>query len=451
MNYTLDFQSTHLQHLSLLTARNLSIEAIRRLIHDHLLLEESELENILLLRIQEPMTIALTVMYVASFVLGFIGNIMSIKVLTGKRSKRMTGVSATRSLLVNLAICDLMVVCICMPITLGNQIYRAWIYGDFLCRAVPFIQAVSVSASVLSLTVISINRYYSVHNPLNARSFFTWRKIFCTIIIVWIFSSGICMPLIFMNKRDEIRPIENRPFVFPSCREMWPQARLKQVYNFILFCTLYCLPVTFNLVISFLTGWKLWSASRHFKDFDSRSQTVPTSRLKNRKKIAKMVVALVLLFAVSWLPFYMVDIWIDFNSPDSQKEETPSPWVLNVRPFAQWLGLTNSSLNPICYCFVGDLYRSAKEMKSRYQRRIMSFFRLSLSEELSSSRKISFKRSVNASRKDSVCSTSVINHVSDCDQYTYRCESALCTKQPAAANVFTVRRQSSTESHQTKL
>uniref|UniRef100_A0A3B3SDZ0 G-protein coupled receptors family 1 profile domain-containing protein n=1 Tax=Paramormyrops kingsleyae TaxID=1676925 RepID=A0A3B3SDZ0_9TELE len=321
------------------------------------------LERLILLTIREPTTIALTVMYALSFAVGFVGNVMSIWVLSSHRSKRFPGVSATRSLLVNLAVCDLMVVCVCMPITLGHTIYTAWVYGDFLCRAVPFTQAVSVSASVLSLTVISINRYYSVQNPLNARSFITWRKIFWTIVVVWVLSSGICSPLIFMNKRDEILLMEDQPFVLPICRELWPQARLKQAYNVVLFVALYCLPVTFNLTVGFLTGRRLWSMPHNFSD--SRSQVMYTARLKTRKKIAKMVVALVLLFAVSWLPLYVADLWID-------RVLHPPPWVLQLRPFAQWLGLTNSSLNPFCYCFIGDLYRSARVIRTKYHTRLIS-------------------------------------------------------------------------------
>uniref|UniRef100_H3AXB0 G-protein coupled receptors family 1 profile domain-containing protein n=1 Tax=Latimeria chalumnae TaxID=7897 RepID=H3AXB0_LATCH len=351
--------------IDLLIPENLSLQGYWNLSLDTFINRNvGELENILLLTIKEPITIALTIMYVLSFIVGFAGNVMAIKVLTRKRSTRRSTVSATRSLLINLAICDLMVVCVCMPITLGTLIYKAWIYGDFLCRAVPFIQAVSVSASVLSLTVISVNRYYNVHNPLNARFFFTSRKILWTILVVWVLSSGICMPLIFMNKRDEIELIEGLPFVFPVCREIWPQVKLKQAYNFLLFCVLYCLPVLFNLIICFLTGRKLWIYPSHFKKCDTSNQVLPTSRLKIRKKIAKMVVALVLLFAIAWLPFYMVDIWIDLNSSQSSGNTTPL-WIMQLRPFAQWLGLTNSSLNPICYCFVGDLYRNVCETSLR--------------------------------------------------------------------------------------
>ncbi|XP_029433074.1 galanin receptor type 1-like [Rhinatrema bivittatum] len=362
--------------LTLLKRENLSARAMENGSQE---LNVDELEKMLFLFVKEPVTISLTAMYVISFVVGFVGNIMSIKVLTRKRSSQMSGLSATRSPLINLAVCDLLVVCVCMPIAVGNLIYKAWVYGDFLCRAVPFIQAVSVSASVLSLTVISVNRYYNVHNPLNARSFFTQKKILCTIVIVWVLSSSICMPLIFMNKRDEIGIFEGLPLVFPICREIWPQIRFKQAYNFLLFCALYCLPVLFNLVICFLTVRKLWWDTSNFKDCDSSNQSMPASRLKMRKKVAKMVIALLSLFAVSWLPVYILDIWIDFNI-QSSPDVAPSPWVLQLRPFAQWLGLTNSSLNPICYCFVGDLYRSAKEIKSKYHRRMISLLDFSFSE-----------------------------------------------------------------------
>ncbi len=83
----------------------------------------------------EPDTIVLMVMYVISFVTGLVGNIMALWVLTRRRN-RLSGASATRRLLVNLAVCDMMVVCVCMPVNLGHQVYNAWVFGDFLCRAV---------------------------------------------------------------------------------------------------------------------------------------------------------------------------------------------------------------------------------------------------------------------------------------------------------------------------
>lgn len=185
----------------------------------------ADLESMLLWTLHEPSTIALTVMYCLSFIVGFVGNLMSLRVLTNRRSRRLAGVSATRSLLVNLAVCDLAVVCVCMPITLGTQIYAAWVYGDLLCRAVPFTQAVSVSASVLTLTVISVNRYFSVRSPLRARSMFTRRRILATVAVVWMVSLIMCAPIAVMNQRQEI---SFGTFAILVCKEEWPEHRLKQ-------------------------------------------------------------------------------------------------------------------------------------------------------------------------------------------------------------------------------
>ncbi|XP_051530643.1 neuropeptide SIFamide receptor [Myxocyprinus asiaticus] len=324
----------------------------------------------------DPDTIVLMVMYVISFITGLVGNIKALSVLTRRRN-RLSGASATRRLLINLAVCDMMVVCVCMPVNLGHQVYNAWVFGDFLCRAVPFVQAVSVSASVLSLAAISLNRYYSVHSPLHARYFFTGRKILCMISVVWIVSSVLCLPLFFMNTTKTLSLLDGLHTV-TVCVENWSKVKLRQGYNFLLFGSLYGFPVIFNLVICFLTSWKL-SRGNASTESNHLSLTSSESRLKTRKKIAKMVFALVLLFTFSWLPLYAVDIWIDSNIPsfpdrDDELNNVRHHWILQSRPFAQWLGLTNSSLNPLCYCFIGNLYRSAKRFRRSYRKKISSVF-----------------------------------------------------------------------------
>ncbi|OCT62680.1 hypothetical protein XELAEV_18043767mg [Xenopus laevis] len=322
-------------------------------------------------------------MYCLSFLAGLVGNIMALRVLGGRRRRRchLPTVSATRNLLVNLAVCDMMVICVCMPINLGHQLHSAWVFGAFLCRAVPFVQAVSVSASVLTLAAISLNRYYSVHSPLQARTFFTSKRILLMICLVWISSSSLCFPLIFMNKTQTL-VLSPGKLTIVLCTETWPSVHHKLFYNFLLFCALYGFPVSFNLLICFLTGRRLWGEND--KVIHNHNRSLSGSRLKIRKKIAKMVVALVLLFTLSWLPLYAVDMWIDINMmyvPSGEILADPQhEWILQLRPFAQWLGLTNSTLNPLCYCFVGNLYRSAKRFKSSYREKLSSIFSLSMSQ-----------------------------------------------------------------------
>ncbi|TRY55568.1 hypothetical protein DNTS_023161 [Danionella cerebrum] len=351
----------------------------------------------------EPDTIVLMVMYVLSFVTGLAGNVTALCVLTRRRN-RLSGASATRRLLVNLAVCDMMVVCVCMPVNLAHQVYNAWVFGDFLCRAVPFVQAVSVSASVLSLAAISLNRYYSVHSPLHARAFFTAQRMICMIAVVWLVSSALCLPLFVMNATKTLSLLDGL-HVVTVCVENWSKAKLRQGYNFLLFCTLYAFPVLFNLVICFLTTWKLSRGGAGFiSDPNQLAASSSTSRLKTRKRIAKMVFALVLLFTFSWLPLYAVDIWIDSHSPSSPDRgddlsTEEHHWVLQSRPFALWLGLTNSSLNPLCYCFIGNLYRSAKRFKESYREKMSSVLSMSSRSSMRSSASKLQQRNSGSSKK----------------------------------------------------
>ena len=39
-----------------------------------------------------------------------------------------------------------------------------WIFGEFLCKAMPYIQAVSVSASVYTLVAVALERYAKIGN-----------------------------------------------------------------------------------------------------------------------------------------------------------------------------------------------------------------------------------------------------------------------------------------------
>ncbi|XP_078509557.1 galanin receptor type 2-like [Lissotriton helveticus] len=327
----------------------------------------------------EPGTVFLLLLYCLSFLAGLAGNVLALRVLLARRrGGRLPGGSATRKLLVNLAVCDMMVICVCMPVNLGHQLYRAWIFGPLLCRAVPFVQAAAVSGSVLTLAGISLNRYYSVHRPLHARATCTSRRTSLMVGLVWAAASALCLPLLFMNSTRRLELLGGR-LVLLVCAESWPHARLRQAYNLLLFGALYAFPVAFNLVICFLTGRRLWGAPDRLAAPDSAAGG---SRLAARRKVAQMVLALVLLFTLSWLPLYVVDLWLDFNSaPSEDDEDDPGqprhPWVLQLRPFAQWLGLTNSALNPLCYCFVGSLYRSAVRFRDSYRQRFSSVFSLS--------------------------------------------------------------------------
>ncbi|KAF7386893.1 hypothetical protein HZH66_011345 [Vespula vulgaris] len=97
------------------------------------------------------------VAYVLVFVVGLIGNSFVIAVVY--RSPRMRTV--TNFFIVNLAVADVLVIVFCLPATLMSNIFVPWFLGWFMCKAVAYIQGVSVAASVYSLVAVSLDRYVS--------------------------------------------------------------------------------------------------------------------------------------------------------------------------------------------------------------------------------------------------------------------------------------------------
>lgn len=80
-------------------------------------------------RIQIPL-------YAVIFLLAVIGN--SLVILTLVQNKRMRTI--TNVFLLNLAISDLFLGVLCMPFTLVGALLRDFIFGEFMCKILPFLQ-----------------------------------------------------------------------------------------------------------------------------------------------------------------------------------------------------------------------------------------------------------------------------------------------------------------------
>jgi len=79
--------------------------------------------------------------YAILFLIGLIANIFVIIVIIKCRRMR----TLTNRFLLNLAISDLLATLICLPPTAYHHYDKRWIFGEFLCRFVPFIQGIFLS------------------------------------------------------------------------------------------------------------------------------------------------------------------------------------------------------------------------------------------------------------------------------------------------------------------
>ena len=86
--------------------------------------------------LERPSTIALITLYVPVFLLSLLGNGLVVLVVGRHAHLRR----AKNLFLVNLALSDLLVTLICMPLVVGEIVFRLWIYGEPMCKITGFMQ-----------------------------------------------------------------------------------------------------------------------------------------------------------------------------------------------------------------------------------------------------------------------------------------------------------------------
>ncbi|XP_050303222.1 trissin receptor-like [Anthonomus grandis grandis] len=120
-------------------------------------------------------------LYSIVFALCFFGNLLVILVVTMSRRLR----SITNFFLANLAVADFCVAIFCVYQNLLIYIVENWLLGDFLCKMYMFIQSLSSTASIFILVVICTERYFAILYPITCKQILTSIRLKLIICGVW--------------------------------------------------------------------------------------------------------------------------------------------------------------------------------------------------------------------------------------------------------------------------
>ncbi|XP_035719488.1 5-hydroxytryptamine receptor 2A-like isoform X2 [Vespa mandarinia] len=136
----------------------------------------------------DPWVILRAVILALLILVTIIGNSFVIAVILVERSLQ----SVANYLIVSLAVADLMVACLAMPLGAVYEINSRWTLGPELCDIWTSSDVLCCTASILHLVAIAVDRYWAVTdlNYIQGRS---PKKIGFLIAMVWIVSLGISL------------------------------------------------------------------------------------------------------------------------------------------------------------------------------------------------------------------------------------------------------------------
>ncbi|XP_014788310.1 QRFP-like peptide receptor [Octopus bimaculoides] len=280
----------------------------------------------------------LVMLYIPIFATALSGNILIIMSVL----KDVSWCKARNFFLFNLSVADLCVTLICMPMAVGMLIYRLWIYGEFLCKVTAFMQGVAITNSIFTLMVMSVDRYLSLQYAHSTQRTTSPQQAIVIIITIWVLAALIMGPLLFIREIDVLVLPTLEPMTF--CIENWPQNTDREAYAIFLFFVVYIIPST-TLFLCYIRVFKYVCK----QEMQRENSDCSTKRLISRRKAARMLIILVLIFMVCWLPYNIVSLISDIWG---------SAWnQLDLLRYALWLGHSHSAINPVMYWLLNKRFR----------------------------------------------------------------------------------------------
>ena len=274
----------------------------------------------------------------------FIGNILIIYVTRQTRSMR----KIAYSFVVNMAIADLCTTIINMPESLTVEIRNTdeWLPGDVgvvLCKLLPICQQVCAFCSILSLLSIALDRFFAICLPF--KRIMTPRLSKVIILFTWLIPLLSSAPMFVANNVVEIEGLT-------LCIEEWPapfdNEKAPTDYTIILFVVFYLLPLIIIWSLYSCVVFKLWRR-RVPGNYSSTRNPV---YFRSRRKALKMFIAIVVCFALLWLPYHVIFFLISYK-----EEYYYCGLPGDIYFVSSFFSHAISALNPFIYMTLNEDYR----------------------------------------------------------------------------------------------
>ncbi|KAJ8022528.1 QRFP-like peptide receptor [Holothuria leucospilota] len=291
----------------------------------------------------------LSAIFCLIFIVGLTGNLFLIVLVICKRNMQ----TVINIFNVSLAFADLLITLFCIPFTLVEQVTEDWVLGRFMCKILNYITTVSVICSVLTMTAIAVERHSAICHPLRSKVIQTPRRAIICSIVIWCFTLMLNMPLfVLIDIAFFKHPFQDITYEFCEWKNGEQEKRVSLCYVILL----YFVPLLFVCFLYIRIVRKLWirNAVAPANIIQSRVDIMRNSNIYKKKRATKMLMLVVLLYAMCWLPYHVFILMRDFKS--SGLEDTEKNRFLMA--LFQLLGLTNSCNNPVIYGFMNDKFKT---------------------------------------------------------------------------------------------
>ena len=283
------------------------------------------------------------IVQLALAVFGIVGNSLVIHIFRNTRElKRNT----TNTFIAALACADLITSITIIPFRLLSAVPNNAI-GSLYCKVVysSNVMWISIVASVITLTTLSVERYIAVAYPTRYKRIFTKRKTTVIIVCIWLF--GFCLNTFGYYETF---------VVDGQCVHIIPSARFQTFLGCAVFLVEYLIPMIIMLATNIRSIQLLHKQARSFagtRQNSSSNKGSAMALLQARRRVVYMLFVVIVTFIICWSPDQIA--FLGFN--------------LGLVPFEFAFGhvyrvfialaFANSCFNPVIYIAINRNFRRA--------------------------------------------------------------------------------------------
>ncbi|XP_070537153.1 QRFP-like peptide receptor [Ptychodera flava] len=285
-------------------------------------------------------------LYCLFFIIIILGNIWVIIAIVRQPKLRK---SPTNWFIASLSVSDLMVAIFTIPYHVIYEYYPQFfnaLNSDlFVCRTFAWMQWTSRCATVFSLLAIGIDRFRAIVQPLNPK--INRPQAIFIIACVWIASFGYSSYKPIMFSLDSITH-DNTNVTKYFCKIASKYTANGYLEKFFLadLLVMYLIPLLILISLYSAMIGTLW-----YRKSPSNSSN------RNKKRATKMLFSVVILFAVTWVPYYYFTLYWRLTPRDKV------PLSIFKTVYIQWYFahtcyVSNSLMNPFLYAYFNENFRN---------------------------------------------------------------------------------------------
>ncbi|XP_069035174.1 5-hydroxytryptamine receptor 2A isoform X1 [Lepisosteus oculatus] len=308
---------------------------------------------------------------IAVIVLTIAGNILVIMAVSLEKKLQ----NATNYFLMSLAIADMLLGFLVMPVSMLTILYGyIWPLPSELCPIWIYLDVLFSTASIMHLCAISLDRYIAIRNPIHHSRFNSRTKAFMKIIAVWTISVGISMPVPVFGLRDNSKVLkdgicfladDNFVLIGSFVAFFIPLTIMVVTY----FLTIHALQNEATMCLDELVPKPRWTSFSFLQQSSLSSEKLfrrslsreagPYGRrtmqsISNEQKASKVLGIVFFLFVVMWCPFFITNVLAVIC-----KDTCDSNVIGGLLNVFVWIGYLSSAVNPLVYTLFNKTYRSA--------------------------------------------------------------------------------------------